>query len=85
MSNIVLAIQNVAGGAAPAPPFAQQTGAADWVKKQLKTLAGWLKALAGKAAAALPGVIGAFVSWLLKTAGSVATWLAGHLWALAAD
>jgi len=37
-------------------------------KKQLKTLAGWLKKLAEKAAAALPGVIGAIVSWLLKTA-----------------
>jgi len=42
-----------------------------------------LKALAGKVAAALPGVIGAIVSWLLKTAGSVAVWLAEHLWALA--
>jgi len=49
-------------------------------KKQLKILASWL---AGKAAAALPGVIGAIVSWLLKTAGSVAVWLAGNLWALA--
>jgi len=43
----------------------------DWVKKQLNTLAGWLKTLAGKATAALPGVIGAIV-WLFKTAGSVA-------------
>jgi len=69
VSTIVLAIQNAGG--------------TDWVKKQLKTLAGWLKALAGKAAAALPGVIGAIVSWLLKTAGSVAVWLAENLWALA--
>jgi len=38
--------------------------------------------LAGKAAAALPGVIGAIVSWLLKAAGSVAVWLAENLWAL---
>jgi len=30
-----------------------------------------------------PGIIGAIVSWLLKTAGSVAVWLAEHLWALA--
>ena len=54
-----------------------------WSKKHLKTLAGWLKALAGKAAAALPGVIGAVVSWLLKIAASGAVWLVGHLWALA--
>jgi len=37
--------------------------------------------MTGKATAALPGVIGAIVSWLLKTAGSVAVWLAEHLWA----
>ena len=45
-------------------------------KNNWKTLAGWLKALAGKVAAELPGFIGAIVSWLLKTAGSVAVWLA---------
>jgi len=34
-----------------------------------------------KATAALPGVIAAIVSCLFKTAGSVAVWLAEHLWA----
>jgi len=34
-------------------------------------------------AAALPEIIGAIVSWLLKTAGVVTTWLAVHLWAFA--
>ena len=83
VSTIVLAIQN-AVGVTPAPtPPTPSSGGTDRVKKQLKTLAGWLKALAGKAAAALPGVIGAIVSWLLKTAGSVAVWLAENLWALA--
>jgi len=44
----------------------------------------WLaEALAGKAVTALPGIIGAIVSWLLKTAGVVTIWLAEHLWALA--
>jgi len=85
VSTIVLAIQNALGGGGPTPAPAPSDGGGvtDWVKKQLKTLAGWLKALAGKAAAALPGVIGAIVSWLFKTAGSVAVWLAEHLWALA--
>ena len=85
VSTIVLAIQNAAGaaGVTPAPTPSPGGTVTDWVKKQLKTLAGWLKALAGKAAAALPGVIGAIVSWLLKTAGSVAVWLAENLWALA--
>ena len=85
VSTIVLAIQNALGGGwpAPAPTPSGRDGVTDWVKKQLKTLASWLKALAEKAAAALPGIIGAIVSWLLKTAGSVAVWLAEHLWALA--
>jgi len=52
-------------------------------QKQLQSLGKWLKALTGKAAAALPGIIGAIVSWLLKTVGSVAVWLAEHMWALA--
>jgi len=69
VSTIVLAIQNAVGVTpTPTPPTPSS---------------GWLKALAGKAAAALPGVIGAIVSCLLKTAGSVAVWLAENLWALA--
>ena len=85
VSTIVLAIQTALGGGGPMPaptPISERT-AADWVKKQLKALDGWLKALAAKAAAGLPGIIGTIVSWLLKTSGSVAVWLAGHLWALA--
>jgi len=82
-----LAIQNTLGGGsiipAPSPTTPSEHGAAEWVKKQLKTLAGWLKAVAGKVAAALPGIIGAIVSWLLKTAGVVVTSLAEHLWSLA--
>ena len=81
VSTIVLAIQNTLGGGWPAP--SGRDGVTDWVKKPLKTLASWLKALAEKTAAALPGIIGAIVSWLLKTTGSVAVWLAEHLWALA--
>ena len=82
MSTIVLAIQNALGacGPTPAPTPSDRGGGTDWVKKQLKVLAGWLKALAGKAAAALPGAI---VSCLLKTAGLGAVWLAEHLWGLA--
>jgi len=84
VSTIVLTIQTGSGGVTPAlaPPTPGSEGTvADWVKKQLKTLAGWLKTLAEKATTGLPGVIGAIVSWLLKTVGSVAVWLAEHLWA----
>ena len=85
ISTVVLSIQNTLGGKipAPGPTIPTEHGVAEWVKKQLKTLAGWPKALAGKVAAALPGIIAAIVSWLLKTAGVVATWLAEHLWAFA--
>ena len=85
VSTIVLAIQNTFGGGwpTPAPTPSGRDGVTAWVKKQLNTLASWLKTLAEKAGAALPGIIGAIVSWLLKTAGSVAVWLAEHLWALA--
>ena len=38
--------------------------------------------LAGKAAAALPGVIGSIVSWLLSLLAKTAGWLAGNLWAV---
>ncbi|MCU7881761.1 MAG: hypothetical protein KZQ60_15415, partial [Candidatus Thiodiazotropha sp. (ex Lucinoma aequizonata)] len=37
---------------------------------------------AGKAAAALPGIIGSIVSWLLGTLGKTATWFAENLWAV---
>ena len=44
VSTIVLAIQNAVGVTpAPTPPTPSSRGT-DWVKKQLKTLAGWLKA-----------------------------------------
>ena len=52
------------------------------VKKQLSALGRALARLAGKAAAALPGIIGSIVSWLLNLLGRGATWLAKNLWAL---
>ena len=38
--------------------------------------------LAGKAAAALPGVNGSIVSWLLSATGKVVNWFGNNLWAL---
>jgi plasmid stabilization system protein ParE len=69
-----------AGGTSPEPGVPAK--AKEYVKHALVKLAGWLKALAAKALAALPGVIGAAVSWLLKTAGNAAAWLAKNIWAL---
>jgi len=38
---------------APSPTIPTEHGTGEWVKKQIKTLAGWLKALARKVAAVL--------------------------------
>ena len=52
-------------------------------EKNLQALRRALANLAGKAAAALPGIIGSIVSWLLNTLGKTATWLAENLCAIA--
>ena len=41
-----------------------------------------LASLASKVAGALPGILGAVVSWLFKTASVAVSWLAQNLWAL---
>ena len=64
------------------PPPKDATGVKDWIKKQLSNLGKLLADLAGKAAAALPGIIGSIVSWLLSTTGKVVSWFGEHLWTL---
>ena len=66
----------------PTPKPTDGTGVKDWIKKQLTNLGKLLAKLAGKAAAALPGILGAIVSWLLSATGKVVNWLANNLWAL---
>ena len=76
------------GGAAVAPvtpiptPPADKAGLKEWAKKHLQALGRMLAQLAGKAAAALPGIIGSIVSWLLNLLSKTAGWLAGNLWAI---
>ena len=73
----------MAGNApAPASKPPDKSGLKEWVKKYPQALGRALANLAGKAAAALPGIIGSIVSCLLITLGETATWLAEHLWAL---
>ena len=80
---IVEAIIPTTGGTTPPPPKPSDgTGVRDWIKKQLSNLGKLLANLAGKAAGALPGIIGAIVSWLLSTMGKVVSWFGEHLWAL---
>ena len=64
------------------PPPKDATSVKDWIKKQLSNLGKLLANLAGKAAAALPGIIGSIVSWLLSTMGKVVSWFGEHLWTL---
>ena len=86
VTTLVLALTG--GGAAVAPvtptptPPADKAGLKEWAKKQLQALGSMLAQLAGKAAAALPGIIGSIVSWLLNLLSKTAGWLAGNLWAL---
>ena len=76
----------IPGGAvpttAPATPPTKPGGVKDWVKKQLSNIAKLLGDLAGKAASAIPGIIGSIVSWLLSTTGNVVNWFAQNLWTL---
>ena len=86
ISTLVLVLTDGGGSAlVPAPKPHDKSGLKEWVKKHLQALVRALANLAGKAAAALPCIIGSVsvVSWLLSTLGKTATWLTENLWALA--
>ena len=86
ISTLVLALTGGVSSGMPAPTPtltpSDKDGLREWAKKKLEDLGRLLARLAGKAAAALPGIIGSVVSWLLNTLGKTATWLAGNLWAM---
>ena len=86
ISTLVLALTGGGGTVTPpSPPPApsDKGGLREWAKNTLQALGRVLAKLAGKAAAAPPGIIGSIVSWLLGTLGKAAGWLAEHVWALA--
>ena len=82
ISTIVLALTGGSGGGAAPPQPPGKGGVKDWLKKHLRSLGRILAKLAGKAAAALPGIIGSIVSWLLSLLGKTAVWLSSNLWAV---
>ena len=81
ISTLVLALKCGGSALAPAPKPPDKSGLKEWVQKHLQALGRDLANLAGKAAAALPGIIGSIVSWLLSTLGKTVTWLVENLWA----
>ena len=66
------------GGGGGGTPSKGKSVIKEWIKKLGKLLAN----LAGKAAAALPGIIGSIVSWLLSVTGNIVNWFANNLWML---
>ena len=84
ISTLVLALTGGGRGPVPSPTPRppDKGGVKEWIKKHLQALGRALANLAGKAAAALPSIIGSIVSWLLGVLGKTATWLADNLWAL---
>ena len=82
-------IEALLGGPSASAPTPQSTttsdkkgGAREWIKSKLKALSSLLGKLAAKAGAALPGIIGSIVAWLLNRAKEVIGWLSQNLWAL---
>ena len=68
----------------PPPPEPPKLNSwTDWIKNQLKKIADLLLKLGEKALIALPGIIGSAINFVLKSAGSVAGYLAEHLWVFA--
>ena len=69
--------QSASHGAGDTPGSAKE-----WVRNKLKALASLLGKLAEKAGAALPGIIGSVVAWLLNRAKEVVGWISKNLWSL---
>ena len=68
---LVKALLPGCGGAAVAsgagePPPKDEKDLKEWVRSKLKALASLLGKLGMKAAEALPGIIGGFISWILN-------------------
>ena len=66
----------------PPPPPSSQGGIQEWLKRQLDAIGKLLARLASKFGAALPGILGSIVSWLLSTLGKTVVWLGEHLWVI---
>ena len=68
--------------AASPPPPKDEAVLKEWLRSKLKALASLLGKLDVKAAEALPGIIGAIISWVLNRAADAVGWVSQNLWAL---
>ena len=82
-------IEALLGASSASAPTSQSTTTSDkkgrareWIENKLKALSSLLGKLAAKAGAALPGITGSIVAWLLNRAKEVVGWLSQNLWAL---
>ena len=64
------------------PPPKDEKGLKEWVRSKLKAWSSLLGRLGAKMAEALPGIIGAILSWILNKAADVVGWVSQNLWAL---
>ena len=76
------AVSTTPSGSSPADGGDKKGGSIEWIKNKLKALSSLLGKLATKLGAALPGIIGSIVAWLLNRAKEVVGWLSQNLWAL---
>ena len=73
------------GIASSPPPPKDEKGVKEWLRNKLKALASLLKRLDVKVAEALPGIIGAIISWVLNRVADVVGWVSQNVLALAVD
>ena len=64
------------------PPPKDEKGLKEWIRNELEALASLLGKLGVKAAEALPGIVGAIISWVLNRAKDVVGRVSQNLWAL---
>ena len=63
-------------------PPKDEKGVKEWLRNKPKALASLLGRLGMKAAEALPGIIGAIISWVLNRTTGVVGWVSQNLWVL---
>ena len=81
ISTIVVSLTGAGGGAASGEPPKDKNNLVEWFKDKLKRLANALKSLAGKAIAALPGIIGSVLGVILNFLAKAVGFTATHVWA----